>query len=308
MRLKNLYKILLAVVLATSACKAQVGSVPNIPKLTGIINVPRYTVAVLEWKTASGQIIAPILRKGETIEGYEVSKIDEELGFVTLQKPSTDTTLDVQLQPVKPLKGRTVWLRDAQLKNVLAAYQELSDCTVLRSENLTEAKFSLESAPNISRKEAAQLLESALTRQGFQVKRQGKFIFVIKPAEVPIVASFQVPEANAAGGPLIPPGMINFIEADLSQFLVMYSDMLDRTVIASPTLGVHKFSVRSQTSLSRPEVIQLMDSMLRLAVLPSFVKAQILSSWCLLRAQMRFPVWTHAPCQPKSKTPAHRPT
>jgi hypothetical protein len=64
------------------------------------------------------------------------------------------------------------------------------------------------------------------------------------------------------GEDLLLPGTISFEEADLLQILNFYQTVSGRTVVRSTALPNAKVSVRSQTSLTRREALQAMDSVL----------------------------------------------
>ena len=61
---------------------------------------------------------------------------------------------------------------------------------------------------------------------------------------------------------IIPPGIIKFQDADLLQVLDIYQELTGRTVVRPNSLPATKISVRSQTSLTRKEAIQLLDTVL----------------------------------------------
>jgi len=74
-------------------------------------------------------------------------------------------------------------------------------------------------------------------------------------------SSFDIP-AQGAGKEVMAAGMINFQNADLFQVLAIYQELSCRTVIRPSTLPAPTISVRSQTPMSRVEVLQLLDTVL----------------------------------------------
>ena len=78
---------------------------------------------------------------------------------------------------------------------------------------------------------------------------------------------------------IIPAGIIKFQDADLLQVLDIYQDLTGRTIVRPNSLPATKISVRSQTSLTRREAVQLLDTILamnQITMLPQgdkFVKA-----------------------------------
>lgn len=64
------------------------------------------------------------------------------------------------------------------------------------------------------------------------------------------------------GAETFPPGLIKFEDADLNQVLNVYSELSGRTIVRSSALPTVKVSIRSQTSLTRIEALQALDSVL----------------------------------------------
>jgi general secretion pathway protein D len=57
-------------------------------------------------------------------------------------------------------------------------------------------------------------------------------------------------------------GMLKFQDAELAQVLEIYQELSGRTVVRAYTLPQMKISVRNQTSLTRREALQLLDTVL----------------------------------------------
>jgi len=74
------------------------------------------------------------------------------------------------------------------------------------------------------------------------------------------LSSFDV-EAVHKGGRM-PPGTLNFQNAELTQVLAIYQEISGRTVIRPATLPAPTISVRTQTALSRVQALQLLDTVL----------------------------------------------
>ncbi len=85
------------------------------------------------------------------------------------------------------------------------------------------------------------------------------------PPGIVAPASTNVAEVVAAHDPnddLLPPGTIRFQEADLSQVLDIYAELLGRTIIRPQTLPQPKITIRAQTPLTRREGLQALDTVL----------------------------------------------
>jgi general secretion pathway protein D len=71
----------------------------------------------------------------------------------------------------------------------------------------------------------------------------------------------------ATGAPVeetIPPGMIDFRQADLNQVLDVYSDLVKRTILRPATLPAPTIVLKTQTLLTKKEAIQALDAVLAL--------------------------------------------
>jgi len=58
------------------------------------------------------------------------------------------------------------------------------------------------------------------------------------------------------------PGLIKFDDAELTKVLEIYHELSGRTVVRSSALPAAKINIRSQTKLTRIEVLQVLDSVL----------------------------------------------
>ena len=63
---------------------------------------------------------------------------------------------------------------------------------------------------------------------------------------------------------ILPPGLIKFQDMDLVNVLDVYQELTGRTVMRPTTLPATKINIKSQTSLTRKEAIQALDSILSL--------------------------------------------
>ena len=69
---------------------------------------------------------------------------------------------------------------------------------------------------------------------------------------------------NALGEETIPPGMIKFQGADLTQVLDLYSELVNRTILRVSTLPGAPITLTTRTLLTKKEAIQALDAILAL--------------------------------------------
>ena len=77
-------------------------------------------------------------------------------------------------------------------------------------------------------------------------------------------AEFAASITNASGDDLIPPGMIDFRQADLNQVLDIYSIMVNRTLLRASTLPAAPITLTTRGELTMREGIQALDAILAL--------------------------------------------
>jgi len=158
-------------------------------------------------------------------------------------------------------------LFEADRRQVLDIYQELTGRTLIVSPRLPAAKITVRSQTPLTRAEAIWLVEAALQLCDVAVSmRADKFAFVTTLAEAPRVAKFKAPpepdkDPNAE---VFPPGLIKFREADRAQVLDIYRVLTGRTLLPTPELPPAKITLKSQTSLTHDEAFWLVESALQL--------------------------------------------
>jgi general secretion pathway protein D len=69
---------------------------------------------------------------------------------------------------------------------------------------------------------------------------------------------------NALGEETLPPGMIDFRQADLNQVLDIYSLLVNRTILRPATLPAPTIVLKTQTLLTKKEAVQALDAVLAL--------------------------------------------
>jgi general secretion pathway protein D len=104
------------------------------------------------------------------------------------------------------------------------------------------------------------------------------------------------PPANAtalAPEEIIPPGMIDFRQADLNQVLQLYAELVNRTVLRPAALPAPQIVLKTQTPLTKREAVQALDAVLGMNGIvmvnigDKFVKADQLASAQTLGQEIR---------------------
>lgn len=151
---------------------------------------------------------------------------------------------------------------EAEDRQVLEIYSELTGRMVLRSPQANSTKVTLRSQTELNRAEVVWLLESALKMGGIALAPDGeKFVYAL-----PLTRNVTAPKvpANplAAGvkGEPFPPGMLKFEQASGSQALDIYAELIGRKPVKDSVPNV-RLSLRNQVPLTRAEVVYAMDAM-----------------------------------------------
>ena len=152
--------------------------------------------------------------------------------------------------------------QEADDRQVLEIYSELTKRMVLRSPEAFSSKISLRSQTELTRAEAQWLIEAALSLGGTALVPEGeKFVFAL-----PIARRVGAPKlstnplaAAMKDGPF-PPGTLKFDQASGSQVLAIYAELIGRKAVNTgvPPLSI---SLRSQFPLTRAEVLYALDAM-----------------------------------------------
>jgi hypothetical protein len=241
-------------IVATAAAKATV-------KLTGISHAGGRQVVLVEIDNSGGGVLRPILAEGEQIDGVEVVSIDPKAGTASLKQGDKVTGFSVAAGGNSG-KVPTVNVKDADSRQVLDLYQQLSGRTVIASPALPAARVTVRSDDS-----PVGAVARALSDSGIAVTlRSDKFAFATRPSDAPRLAEIAEPPAPAEDPNVerFPPGLIKFAGADQNQVLDIYQELTGRTVLKSPVLPPAKFTFKSQTVLTRDEAVWLVEAALQL--------------------------------------------
>ena len=104
----------------------------------------------------------------------------------------------------------------------------------------------------------------------------------------PAPGTVQIPPpvtaTNLPAEEIIPPGMIDFRQADLNQVLQLYAELVNRTVLRPAALPAPQIVLKTQTPLTKREAVQALDAVLgmngivMINIGDKFVKADQLAS------------------------------
>jgi general secretion pathway protein D len=83
-------------------------------------------------------------------------------------------------------------------------------------------------------------------------------------AGVPATVGASTNAPAAKDEEVFPPGLIKFVDTDVSQVLDIYQELTGRTVLRPATLPQAKITIKTQTELTRKEAVQALDSILSL--------------------------------------------
>jgi hypothetical protein len=149
--------------------------------------------------------------------------------------------------------------QEADLSQVLGIFQELTGRTVLKAADLPHAKITLRSQTQLSRTEAIWMFETAARLGGVALLSKERFVFALPNTRDVAPPEFETNSSLATGGDPLPPGALKFSEATGRQLLELYAQLLGRDAVLE-NVPACRFTLRSQTSLTRPEAIYALDA------------------------------------------------
>jgi hypothetical protein len=241
------------------------------PRLVGIVNVtnkPPQAVLVMPrlpspdfWSPGS-----PQLRAGESASGFEVKNIDVASGTVRLAQTQSARETDLKLARLENRQDYTVHFERAPLASAIDTYQTLSGRTVIHSPQLVPAEIDAH-IPSQGADMLTAMAKALETNDTWLIPYADKFAFALPAHHKALAESMPPIPPPVASGQLIPPGLIMFNGADVVHVLDFYTQLSQRTVLRPSNLPGTKFTVRSQTPLTREEAIWLVEATLRLGAL-----------------------------------------
>jgi hypothetical protein len=244
---------------------------PPPPRLSGIISLPDVKRAVLERDGGLSQGPGPwMLAKGQRMDEFEVVQIRPESGTVDLNICGEKGPVVVSNSATE-IKGAAlaIALDNVSLDAVLGILGECSQRTILRHPSVVGKTITVKAAA-ADRSAAAEVLQKALTNQGFAIIPDGNRFLMILPEQLvstakPGSSGIRSASANGAQPELLPAGLIYFRNGDIRQVSVICADLKGRKLDESepfpaPINGT--ITIRTQTALTREECTYALDTML----------------------------------------------
>ncbi len=239
----------------------------TLPKLTGIVNLPGFRVALLEKVERMKYTL--VLREDERHDEIELLQILPEIATVKVRIRGKSDPISLNMQSISPPEKPTgvgLLLENAQLVPILGLYGEMTKRSVLRPPTLASTSISMNGAVTNSA-EAARVLEKALAEKGIVTIPDGdKFVMVVPKhmAATAIPRSAQIKTSDTkTSTPTIRAKDIVFFGATLDQIGAIYSEFAGRKFDQSqqtPPSPIIAF--QNVTPLTREEFFYAMDTLL----------------------------------------------
>jgi hypothetical protein len=270
----------LALCVALTALSAESPQSPSAPRLAGIVSVGDRPCAVLYVKHLQQRSAKwSVLSEGQREEDVEVMKIALDKGSVEVAWQGTNRTT-VRLNDTANLPVPGIILEDVGLNEVLQLFAQFTNRSLLRWPDLPATSFSLRASAN-DRAGAAQILAQALFAKDLSIVLDGeKFLMIVPKSEAAKVkphaplarasagsgtkTQAATPGSGGTGQEPLPPGMIDFRSADVSQVADVYTMMLGRKLDLSERLpGSGTITFTTVNSIIREEGIYALETLLR---------------------------------------------
>jgi hypothetical protein len=150
----------------------------------------------------------------------------------------------------------------------LDVYGNLTGKTVLRPAALPAPPDAITADLPADKTNAIARIERALSEQGLEIVQDGPhFVRVFRKESRESLTNAPLRGAELAalrGQEALPPGMIDFMGADLNQVLSIYAAMSQRTILRPVTLPAPTVSLKSQCALSKEELLYAFETVLAL--------------------------------------------
>lgn len=261
--------------------------------LRGIVDFSTNELALLEATTTRrlpGWPGEMILVKGQREEDIEVVEIDatagkvkirnagtiSEIGFTTdlpteawVQSPSGHQGVESQERPA------FLRLQQAGPGHVFRLYQLLTGRSLIRSQSLPAFRLDLGCKDTAHTEDLAKAIEQALAPKEIRFRQdRDKFVLAGRESDFNSVTPqlWELAESlakttgskPAAGNEqtMLPTGTINFPGTDLEQVLMIYQELVNRTLLCPAVLPAYTFSLRSCTPWTITEVIYAFNATL----------------------------------------------
>lgn len=243
---------------------------PEVPRLSGIVDLPEFKKAVFEWKADCCGPRQLVLTEGESMWGVELLSIASAQRSVQVNVKGAQGPITLIL-PARsnsaPASGSGIEIVDASVYSVLDLYGQLTGKTLLYWPRLPTAGVSAGGSA-ASRKDAAKILQTALDdRQIASVTDGEKFIMIV-PADQVSAVKPRAPRSESASSPktaaeLLPPDSIIFKGVTIDMVYPLYAEYIQAKLDRSgplPTPIQPFIFLYTRSALSRDEVVYALDT------------------------------------------------
>lgn len=245
---------------------------PDIPRLSGIVNLADFKRAVFEFARQPCCCDAPrqlLLEEGGDLWGLTLLSVTPAEGAVKVKVEDVQDPFVMRLnaEPTSLPRPRSfLELTNASLLSALELYGDLSGHTLLYWPSLPEDTVSL-AYPADNRSEAASILEKAIVQRRVAFIADGKKFTLVVPQEQvshvrPHAPSSKPDRAENSQAEEIQAGYINFHGADLFQVCVIYARLLGGRFDPSTLPNKPQcFFLQTQSAISKEEAAYALDTL-----------------------------------------------
>lgn len=253
--------------------------------LRGVVQFSTTELALLETAPLRGGGGEMILTKGQREGGIEVLEIDaasskvkvriggvmSELGFATDLPPEAWAQPSSRGQRAEPLE-RPAFLRLQQAGpgQVFTLYQLLAGRSLIRSQSLATFRLDLGCKDAATTNDLVKVIEQALAPKGILFREDGdRFTFAGRETDLNRItpqlrelATTIAETRGKASEESLPAGTINFPGTDVNQVLMIYQELVNRSLLHPATLPAPAITFRSYTPWTFEEAIYAFNASL----------------------------------------------
>jgi len=256
-------------------------------ELRGLVDLPDWKGAAmavhhrsLDRPSGPPFVAKRLLRLGDTFDDrsvrgnylkLELLQVDAQSGNAGLRLNGAELTLVMeglpQTAPSQIDAPIALLVTAPGFTEPLDLYGELIERTILCHPAIKPAAFSFAGRARDSA-EAARILEQVLGERGVVIAREGERLALAMPSNLVRTVTAQLtglpsnPWSMKDPGGLLPRGAIYIENAELTQVLAIYGELIGRKLAKDNIGSGHTISFRSQTALSKAETVHAIDILL----------------------------------------------